>query len=137
MLTITDLTCRIAGRPLLEGASMTLPAGHKAGLIGRNGTGKTTLLKLIAGDLHADTGEIRLPNNTRVGRIGTDGDRCGRDIQHAFRRRREGHIRRLIRCHCLDAHAVDVRDHRAGRIVARDRQPDVERRWKDERAPKA
>jgi ATP-binding cassette subfamily F protein 3 len=69
MLTITDLTCRIAGRPLLEGASMALPGGHKAGLIGRNGTGKTTLLKLIAGDLHADTGEIRLPNGTRVGRI--------------------------------------------------------------------
>jgi ATP-binding cassette subfamily F protein 3 len=69
MLTITDLTCRIAGRPLLEGASLTLPAGHKAGLIGRNGTGKTTLLKLIAGDLHADSGEIRLPNGTRVGRI--------------------------------------------------------------------
>ncbi len=69
MLTITDLTCRIAGRPLLEGASMTLPGGHKAGLIGRNGTGKTTLLKLIAGDLHPDTGEIRLPNGTRVGRI--------------------------------------------------------------------
>ncbi|HEX6118329.1 MAG TPA: ATP-binding cassette domain-containing protein, partial [Dongiaceae bacterium] len=69
MLTITDLTCRIAGRPLLEGASLALPAGHKAGLIGRNGTGKTTLLKLIAGDLSADSGEIRLPNNTRVGRI--------------------------------------------------------------------
>ncbi|MEZ5829753.1 MAG: ABC-F family ATP-binding cassette domain-containing protein [Dongiaceae bacterium] len=69
MLTITDLTCRIAGRPLLEGASLTLPSGHKAGLIGRNGTGKTTLLKLIAGDLHADSGEIRLRNNTRVGRI--------------------------------------------------------------------
>src|SRR5215510_3009949 len=69
MLTITDITCRVAGRPLLEGASLALPAGHKAGLIGRNGTGKTTLLKLIAGDLHADTGEIRLPNGTRVGRI--------------------------------------------------------------------
>ncbi|HET6160452.1 MAG TPA: ABC-F family ATP-binding cassette domain-containing protein [Dongiaceae bacterium] len=69
MLTITDLTCRIAGRPLIEGASLALPAGHKAGLIGRNGTGKTTLLKLIAGDLHADSGEIRLPNGTRVGRI--------------------------------------------------------------------
>jgi ATP-binding cassette subfamily F protein 3 len=69
MLTITDLTCRIAGRPLIEGASLALPAGHKAGLIGRNGTGKTTLLRLIAGDLHADSGEIRLPNGTRVGRI--------------------------------------------------------------------
>ncbi len=69
MLTITDLTCRVAGRPLLEGASLTLPAGHKGGLIGRNGTGKTTLLKLIAGEIQTDTGEIRLPNNARIGRI--------------------------------------------------------------------
>ncbi|HNB26589.1 MAG TPA: ABC-F family ATP-binding cassette domain-containing protein [Alphaproteobacteria bacterium] len=69
MLTISDITCRVAGRPLLEGASLTLPAGHKGGLIGRNGTGKTTLLKLIAGELQADAGEIRLPNNARIGRI--------------------------------------------------------------------
>ncbi len=69
MLTISDLTCRVAGRPLLEGAGLTLPAGHKAGLIGRNGTGKTTLLKLIAGEIQADTGEIRMPNNARIGRI--------------------------------------------------------------------
>src|SRR5262245_35912599 len=69
MLTISNLTCRIAGRPLLEDASLTLPAGHKAGLIGRNGTGKTTLLKLVMGELQADSGEIRLPNAARVGRI--------------------------------------------------------------------
>ncbi len=69
MLTISDITCRVAGRPLLEGASLTLPAGHKGGLIGRNGTGKTTLLKLISGEIQADTGEIRLPNNARIGRI--------------------------------------------------------------------
>ena len=69
MLTITDITCRVAGRPLLEGASLTLPTGHKAGLIGRNGTGKTTLLKLIAGEIQADTGEIRMPNGARLGRI--------------------------------------------------------------------
>jgi ATP-binding cassette subfamily F protein 3 len=69
MLTITDITCRVAGRPLLEGASLTLPTGHKAGLIGRNGTGKTTLLKLIAGEIQADTGEIRMPNGARMGRI--------------------------------------------------------------------
>jgi ATP-binding cassette, subfamily F, member 3 len=69
MLTITDLTCRIAGRPLLEGAGLTLPGGHKAGLIGRNGTGKTTLLKLIVGEMQPDTGEINLPNGARIGRI--------------------------------------------------------------------
>ena len=61
MLTIENLTYRIGGRLLLERASLALPAGHHAGLVGRNGTGKTTLLKLIAGELHADTGEIRCP----------------------------------------------------------------------------
>ena len=55
MLQITDLTYRIAGRILLDGISLTLPDGHHAGLIGRNGTGKSTLLKIIAGyhQLHA------------------------------------------------------------------------------------
>ncbi len=48
MLTITDLTYRIAGRTILENASLSLAAGQRAGLIGRNGTGKSTLLKLVA-----------------------------------------------------------------------------------------
>src|SRR5882672_1914001 len=69
MLTVTDLTYRIAGRPLLEDASLTLPEGHHAGLVGRNGTGKSTLLKLIAGELHADTGSIGLPTRARIGML--------------------------------------------------------------------
>ena len=67
MLQIENLTYRIAGRVLLEGASLMLPAGHHAGLVGRNGSGKSTLLKLITGELHADNGTISLPNNTRIG----------------------------------------------------------------------
>ena len=51
MLIINDLSLRIAGRLLLDHASLTLPAGTKAGLVGRNGTGKTTLFKAITGDL--------------------------------------------------------------------------------------
>src|SRR5882724_7523082 len=69
MLTVTDLTYRIAGRALLESASLTLPNGHHAGLVGRNGTGKSTLLKLIAGELHADAGSIGLPSRTRIGML--------------------------------------------------------------------
>jgi ATP-binding cassette, subfamily F, member 3 len=69
MLSIENLTYRIAGRVLLEGASLSLPAGHHAGLVGRNGTGKSTLLKLIAGELHADSGDIGLPNGTRLGML--------------------------------------------------------------------
>jgi ATP-binding cassette subfamily F protein 3 len=69
MLTINDLSLRIAGRLLLEHASLTLPAGTKAGLVGRNGTGKTTLFRAITGDLASETGSIELPKNTRIGQV--------------------------------------------------------------------
>ena len=69
MLQITDLTLRIAGRPLIEGASLTLPAGAKAGFVGRNGAGKTTLFRAIVGELAPDAGSISLPKGTRIGRV--------------------------------------------------------------------
>ncbi len=69
MLQIADLTLRIAGRPLIEGASLTLPDGAKTGLVGRNGAGKTTLFRAIAGDIAPDSGAIALPKGTRIGRV--------------------------------------------------------------------
>ncbi|MDX2103554.1 MAG: ABC-F family ATP-binding cassette domain-containing protein [Alphaproteobacteria bacterium] len=69
MLDITSLTYRIAGRVLLEDASAQVPEGHKVGLIGRNGTGKSTLLKLIEGRLEPDAGSIRLPAGARIGTV--------------------------------------------------------------------
>lgn len=69
MLDLVDVTLRIAGRPLLEGASLHLPAGAKMALVGRNGTGKTSLLRLIAGELQADGGTVRLQAGVRVGRV--------------------------------------------------------------------
>src|SRR5918995_5288901 len=69
MLIINDLSLRIAGRLLLDHASLTLPAGSKAGLVGRNGTGKTTLFKAITGDLATETGTISMPKNTRIGQV--------------------------------------------------------------------
>jgi ATP-binding cassette subfamily F protein 3 len=67
MLQIQDITFRIAGRTLLEEASIHIPLGHKVGLVGRNGTGKSTLFKLITGELHHDSGDIRLRNGARLG----------------------------------------------------------------------
>jgi ATP-binding cassette, subfamily F, member 3 len=67
MLTISDLTYRIAGRTLLEGTSAQINAGWKVGLVGRNGTGKSTLLALIRGELQPDGGDIRLQKGVRVG----------------------------------------------------------------------
>ncbi len=69
MLTINDLSLRVAGRLLLEGASLSLPAGAKAGLVGRNGTGKTTLFRAITGDLAPEKGEIGFPKETRIGQV--------------------------------------------------------------------
>jgi ATP-binding cassette subfamily F protein 3 len=67
MLHINDITWRIGGRTLLDEATATIPAGHKVGLVGRNGVGKSTLLRLIAGELHPDEGEISLPARARIG----------------------------------------------------------------------
>jgi ATP-binding cassette subfamily F protein 3 len=69
MLTINDLSLRIAGRLLLDHASLALPAGTKAGLVGRNGTGKTTLFRAITGDLASETGSVSIPKNTRIGQV--------------------------------------------------------------------
>ncbi len=69
MITINDLSLRIAGRLLLDHASLSLPAGAKAGLVGRNGTGKTTLFRAITGDLSSETGSIGLPKHTRIGQV--------------------------------------------------------------------
>ena len=69
MLTITDLTYRIGGRVLLEEASAAIPAGHKVGLVGRNGTGKSTLLKLLLGELSPESGETYLPRGAKIGTV--------------------------------------------------------------------
>ena len=42
MLQITDLTIRVAGRTLLDKGSLRVDGGHRVGLVGRNGTGKST-----------------------------------------------------------------------------------------------
>jgi ATP-binding cassette subfamily F protein 3 len=69
MLRIDDITYAVEGRPLFEGASATIPEGHKVGLVGRNGTGKTTLFKLIRGDLGLESGAISLPTRARIGGV--------------------------------------------------------------------
>ncbi|WP_413709197.1 ABC-F family ATP-binding cassette domain-containing protein [Rhizobium sp. Rhizsp82] len=69
MITITEISARIAGRLLLDHASVTLPAGTKAGLVGRNGAGKSTLFRIITGDLGAETGSVSIPKNARIGQV--------------------------------------------------------------------
>ncbi|MEX0338523.1 MAG: ABC-F family ATP-binding cassette domain-containing protein [Arenibacterium sp.] len=69
MLRIEDITYAVEGRPLFNGASATIPEGHKVGLVGRNGTGKTTLFRLIRGELALEAGSIHLPQRARIGGV--------------------------------------------------------------------
>lgn len=69
MLRIEDITYAVEGRPLFDGASATIPDGHKVGLVGRNGTGKTTLFRLIRGELALESGNIALPKRARIGGV--------------------------------------------------------------------
>ena len=69
MLKIDDITYNVEGRPLFEGASATIPTGHKVGLVGRNGAGKTTLFRLIRGELALEGGAISIPSRARIGGV--------------------------------------------------------------------
>jgi ATP-binding cassette, subfamily F, member 3 len=69
MLTINNLTYRIQGRELFEGASMVLPDGAKAGFVGKNGTGKTTLFHILQGHLGADAGTVEVNRKARIGAV--------------------------------------------------------------------
>src|SRR3974390_2186275 len=69
MLVINNLTIRIAGRALLEGASARIPVGARVGLIGRNGSGKSTIFNVIAGDLSAEQGHVEIPSRWGIGRL--------------------------------------------------------------------
>jgi len=69
MLQIRDLTFSAWGRPFLDKASVSVPPGAKVGLVGRNGVGKSTLFKLILGELQPPGDEISLPNRARIGSV--------------------------------------------------------------------
>lgn len=72
MLFINNLTFRIAGRTLLENASLNINSGQRIGLVGPNGTGKSTLFKLISGEYHSDGGDITIIKGARLGMVRQD-----------------------------------------------------------------
>ncbi|WP_298198382.1 ABC-F family ATP-binding cassette domain-containing protein [Novosphingobium sp.] len=69
MLNLSDITVRLGGRTILDGATAKLPPRGRVGLIGRNGAGKSTLVRVVAGMLDPDSGEATMPRGSRIGYI--------------------------------------------------------------------
>jgi ATP-binding cassette subfamily F protein 3 len=69
MLSITDISLRLAGRLLIDQASAQIVPGARVGLVGRNGTGKSTLFRAIRGELAIEHGTITIPPRWRIGSL--------------------------------------------------------------------
>ena len=69
MLNIKKLSFSIGGSILFNETSVNIPTGQKVGIVGRNGTGKTTLFKLIKNEWIADSGIIEIPKHFRIGGV--------------------------------------------------------------------
>ena len=69
MITLKNVTLRRGTKVLLDAASVTVNPGEKVGLVGRNGTGKSSLFALLNGSLHEDAGEYFIPAQWRMGQV--------------------------------------------------------------------
>ena len=69
MIALKNATLARAGRPLIEEASFQVHAGWRVGLVGANGCGKSSLFALLAGELHAEQGDVELPPAWHIARV--------------------------------------------------------------------
>ena len=131
MLTLDGITLRLGGHLILDHASAALPPKARVGLIGRNGAGKSSLLKVIAGLYEADGGRIEAPSGTRIGYLAQEAPggaatpfetvlaadeeraRLLAEAEHARDAHRIGEIHE--RLNTIDAHGAPAR---AARILA-------------------
>ncbi len=72
MLSISNLSYFIGGRPLYENANLHIKPKDKIGLVGQNGTGKSTLLKIISGDYQPSSGEVQKAKDCSIGFLNQD-----------------------------------------------------------------
>ena len=69
MISFDGITLRLGGHLILDRASAALPPKSRVGLVGRNGAGKSSLLRLIAGLYEPDEGRIETPSGLRIGYV--------------------------------------------------------------------
>ena len=85
MLSFSDVACRRDGNVLFEQASFVVQRGHKLGLTGANGTGKSSLFAMIQGTLEADSGVVSLQNQVGITHVAQETPSTGsRAIDHVL-----------------------------------------------------
>ncbi|MBE7485996.1 MAG: ABC-F family ATP-binding cassette domain-containing protein [Polyangiaceae bacterium] len=82
VLELEHLSLEIAGRTLVRDLTLYLPQGERVGIVGANGTGKTTLLRAIAGELAPSSGRLTLGQNTKLAYF--DQERSGLDLDKSI-----------------------------------------------------
>ena len=69
MIQLTNISKNFTTQELFKNLNFKLNAGNRVGLVGRNGSGKSTLFKMITGEEHADSGEVIIPKNYKIGTL--------------------------------------------------------------------
>src|SRR5687768_5334879 len=72
LITVRDLRIGFRGPPLLDGVSCQIEAGQRIGLLGRNGAGKTTFMRILSGEVQPDGGEVMFAPGTKVSLLPQD-----------------------------------------------------------------
>src|SRR6185503_19094956 len=133
MLNFTDVAIRRGPRLLFSGATFGLFRGEKIGITGENGSGKSSLLALVRGDIHADAGTFEMPSNLAMAHVSQellatespaiefvlDGDAGLRSIERSITEaesRNDGHRLGELHARYAAAGGYDARS-RAGRLM--------------------
>ena len=82
LIQLKDIKLTFGGTPLLSGVELSVSTGERVCLIGRNGTGKTTLMRLISGEQVPDSGELQFRNDIVISQLEQD---LPQDVGHTVR----------------------------------------------------
>ncbi len=118
MLRLDHVTLARGANRLLEDASLTVHVGHKVGIVGPNGCGKSTLFALLRGELHPESGDVTMPPRWTIAHVAQetpavdapaiefvmDGDPELRAVERALREAEQDHA--------VDGHALAELHHR-------------------------
>ncbi|SEB82245.1 ATP-binding cassette domain-containing protein [Rhodobacter sp. 24-YEA-8] len=77
LLQLSGISLTFGGNPVFDDLSLTVQPGDRVALVGRNGTGKSTLMKVMAGIVEADKGQVVVPSGVTVGYMEQDPDLSG------------------------------------------------------------